>query len=299
MLILDIITGTTPAVSVVGPEFRNNMWYGGLTYSPDTRTIYGIHRGKVLRITPPQPELARRMEVLDGSSLTTAPEGTDAERLELGAGWWFGNACDPKTGNIFLMPGSAKKVMMFSPSKHQLSLIGADLGTKDSKYHSCCFDEETGYIYGVPCAANQFLRIDPVTLEVSQFGDKVGDGGMAVRRWRTSAIVGRHIYALPCRDRRILKFNMDTGRTSFIAMDQYDIEGDGELFAGCAVGGDGCIYAPPLSILRRIFKLDPTTGSCTFIGPRLESTSDDMFGAAVAGGDGNIYCLVRDVYQVL
>lgn len=260
---------------------------GGGVYYPETRTIYAFHGGKkILRITPPQPELAKQVDYMDVAFLND----------EIKNGWYWAPVCDKRTGRIFVMPGGAAQVVVFDPENNTLQAIGEKMTDSEfggSKYHSACLGPD-GMIYAIPCTAKRIMRIDPSKNTVEYFRKDVAQESR-VRKFR-SAIMAKNgcIYSLPCRDSRIMKVNIKTEEVTFI---ETEFEADEELYSGGALADDGVIYAPPAHG-RRIMKIDTMNeDEISYLGGDLGS--GNKFGGAVVGKDGNVYCLPEDYRRVL
>ena len=97
------------------------------------------------------------------------------------------------------------------------------------------------------------------------------------------------IYCPPEGYRRgILKIDTNTDDVTELEVNLLPEEGDGDMWASCALAIDGCMYFMP-ALARRIMKLDPNNGDA------MSSVGDDLggkrdkFGGTVVGIDGCLY----------
>ena len=133
------------------------------------------------------------------------------------------------------------------------------------------------------------MKVDPVAESFIHIGPDFGDD-IFCKWWYGGAMHDTDIiYCPPEGDRRgILKIDTNTDDVTELDVNLLPEQGDGDMWASCALAIDGCMYFMPAHA-RRIMKLDPNNGDA------MSSVGDDLggrwnkFRRTVVGIDGCVY----------
>jgi hypothetical protein len=169
-------------------------------------------------------------------------------------------------GNIYCIPGHASRVLQIDTTKNRIQPIGPVLTTSDKNGNQRLFKWLRGIvvgdiIYGLPCHADEILRINARTHEITKISIPY------------DAFYTDPVEAKAQRD-MIWKYH------------------GGDI---CPI--DNCIYAVPQRA-HHVLKFDPTTETVSFVGPALPGHYK-WYGGIVGKSDGAIYCIPQNASGVL
>mmetsp|Transcript_68201 Transcript_68201/g.76350 ORF Transcript_68201/g.76350 Transcript_68201/m.76350 type:complete len:444 (+) Transcript_68201:43-1374(+) len=162
-----------------------------------------------------------------------------------------------------------------------------------------------GKIYCIPGHAPRVLVIDPLTDELSHIGpDELSSNGTKFK-WLRGITVGDVIYGLPCHASEVLRIHVPTQTITKISIPYEEFYPDPKTakeqrkmiwkYHGGDVCGDGCMYAVPQSAWH-VLKIDPSTDTCSLVGPRLTGKYKWYGGVESMGA---IYCSPQNSPHVL
>ena len=237
---------------------------------------------------------------MDGSRHTTGPklqqEAGRLAQLTLPDGnaylhhpWHPQHGRDTVQGYAVMMPWGGKEVQRVSTSTGAKETLG-DALPKTHLYLT--YGVRGGrFVYGIPWAGSQVLRVDPIAKTHKLVGPKFGSSG---GNWH--AVNGdTHdgcIYAVPALSAdRVLRIRWDVaeGEEEVIDVVGDALTGQGHnKWASGIVGPDGCVYGIPWDA-SRVLKFDPKTATSTLIGDSFGGRGEKWYNAAVCEGDGCIY----------
>lgn len=165
-------------------------------------------------------------------------------------------------GNIYCIPGHARRVLKIDTANNTIRPIGPELDTGNGRFFKWLRGIVIGdLIFGLPCHADSILRIDVKTQTVSQI-----------------PIPYEEFYTNPEEAKRQRRMNWKTHGGSI-----------------CPI--DNCIYAIPQSC-HHVLKLDPTTEKVSFVGPAFPGRWK-WYGGIVGKQDGAIYGIPQNASGVL
>jgi hypothetical protein len=132
-----------------------------------------------------------------------------------------------------------------------------------------------GNVYCIPGHSPRVLFVNVGTDTVSLIGPRYPGKFKWLRGIRCNDV----IYGLPCHADSVLRIHVPTQQVSTIPIPYDDFYDDSTVatqqrrqewkyHGGTISPIDGCIYTIPQSALH-VFKIDPTTESCHFVGPAL------------------------------
>jgi hypothetical protein len=141
------------------------------------------------------------------------------------------------------------------------------------------------------------LVIDPDTDKVFPIGPNLTSNGTKYK-WLRGVPVGDVIYGLPCNASEVLRIHVPTQTVTKIPIpyeDFYDTPDEAKIhreqqwkYHGGSISPiDNCIYAIPQSACH-VLKVDPTTDTCSLVGPKLEGRWK-WYGGLTGDVDGAIY----------
>jgi len=161
-------------------------------------------------------------------------------------------------GKIYFIPGHAPRVLQLDPENDILKQVGPVLPGKFKYLRGVRIGD---VIYGLPCHAENVLRIQVNTGEITTLYipyEQVIDDPVKAKQQRAQ------------------EWKYHGGNTSPV---------------------DGCIYAIPQSA-SYVLKIDPKTDTCTLVGPELPGRWK-WYGGVVGKQDGAIYGIPHDAANVL
>ena len=167
-----------------------------------------------------------------------------------------------------------------------------------------------GKIYCIPGHYDRVLCIDPQTDKIYPVGPSLESNGTKFK-WLRGVPVGDCIYGLPCHADEVLKIHVPTMTITKLPIpyEAFYFETEGPEVAkqqremiwkyhgGNTCPIDGMIYAVPQSAWH-VLKIDPTTDTCSLVGPKLEGKYK-WYGGVVHKADGAIYCVPHNHPSVL
>ena len=158
------------------------------------------------------------------------------------------------------------------------------------------------YIYGVPGAAEQVLRIDIAKSTMDFIGPKFSGKfkwlrGISIPSNPELSIEGCSI-ALPCNHPSFLKITK-VGDVYPVGQDVLEAElSGGWYYHGGAQAANGWIYCIPANTAR-VVKYHPGTDEVVFIGPSFDDMAQKWFGGLLSEIDGCIYGIPHNATGVL
>ena len=164
-------------------------------------------------------------------------------------------------GKIYCIPGHASRVLVIDDAKKQIYPIGPELTSNGRQYKWLRGIVVGHLIYGLPCHAEDILRIDTLTGEISKI-----------------PIPYEELYESPeeAKEERKMIWKYHGG----------DI---------CPL--DDCIYAIPQRA-HQVLKLDPKTEKVTMVGPKFKGRCK-WYGGILGKQDGAIYGIPQNASGVL
>ena len=168
------------------------------------------------------------------------------------------------------------------------------------------------HIYCIPGHAPRVLKIDTVTNEIFPIGPKNLTSNGRLYKWLRGIVIGDIIYGIPCHANEILRIDVATQTITKLPIpyeDFYKADDDPEeairqkdmswkYHGGCISPIDGCIYAIPQSACH-VLKIDPSTETISFVGPKLTEGRWKWYGGIVGKSDGAIYGIPHNSKHVL
>jgi hypothetical protein len=196
-----------------------------------------------------------------------------------------------ENGNIYGIPGRARRVLKISQAGKSVTCIGPDFGVFPCKWGKGAVGPD-GKIYCPPSSCEQALCIDPETDEVKVFGTRFGF--KALKWWHAIMANDGKIYCPPMTWNRVLRIDPKTLETELI--------GPFLMTKKCgwacgALADNGRIYCAP-SNPSQVLMIDPPAQHAQMIGPDLGVHMSKWFDA-VKAPDGCIYCVPTLASQVL
>eukprot|EP00038_Savillea_parva_P011835 m.200439 g.200439 ORF g.200439 m.200439 type:complete len:428 (+) comp21051_c0_seq1:132-1415(+) len=284
-----------PRVVPLGPLLMGqDKWLGGMS-SPCGRYIYGVpgHAPQVLRVTVATEEV---------DLIGPAYEGKFK--------WLRGVEIPPDvagpahpSGLCLCLPSNASTVLCIDPATQDVFTMGDGHPAMkgDWLWHGGALGDD-GCVYGVPCNAEQVLKINPRTREVTVIGPTF-EGR---QKWYggIKAASGA-IYGIPHTARGVLKIDPATGECSVIGDEL--VEGGWKWHGGTTNRDGTIIYGFP-NHADSVLRIDTTTDTVTVIdgadvlkSGRHRVPQDGKYkylGGAVARDD-NLYCFPCDAERAL
>lgn len=205
-------------------------------------------------------------------------------------------------GNIYCIPGHASKVLMIDCKTDEILQIGPVLTSNGRLYKWLRGIVVGDIIYGLPCHADEILRIDVSSQTISKlpipyeifFEDEtqVKEQREMIWKYHGGAIcpLDNCIYAIPQRAHRVLKIDPKTETISFVGP---DFPGVCKWYGGI-LGRDNAIYGVPHNATG-VLRITPTTVT---VHGDFGSGSHKWHGGAAAG-NGVIACVPANSENVL
>jgi hypothetical protein len=158
-------------------------------------------------------------------------------------------------GNIYCIPGHASRVLQIDTTNHKIQPIGPVLTTSDKNGNQRLYKWLRGIvvgdiIYGLPCHADELLRINVRTHEVTKisipyeefYQDPVDAKAHRDMVWKyhggNICPIDNCIYAIPQRAHHVLKFDPTTETVSFVGP---ALPGKCKWYGGIVGKSDGAI----------------------------------------------------------
>ena len=132
------------------------------------------------------------------------------------------------------------------------TLVGEELERGRDKWWATVA-APNGSLYGIPCAARQFVKFNPIDKSTTHIGPDFGGGF----KWLKGAMTNSGIIYCAQFDRDIGILKIDTNTDNDTELDRNLLPERGlQLWRSCALALDGCIHFMP-SNAKLIMKLDP------------------------------------------
>ena len=243
-----------------GPLAGKQKWYGGLLGLDGC--IYGIPNcaTAVLRVDPRTQEVSTFGE----ADLPDTPFGDQKYK-------WHGGVAHPN-GYIYGVPSHSDCVLKIDPATQSVTTFGGPIASgtyrPDGKYkYGGAVIGSNGAIYCLPSDADQVLKIDPDTEEVTLIGPAFDD---CHNKWQNGYLAADgHVYAIPCHAEAVLRICCDTDEVTTVPIED-GFEKGYEKWEGGVVGGDGCMYCVPQAS-KTVLKITPAPSP---ISHATQSTAD-------------------------
>ncbi|CAD7928562.1 unnamed protein product [Amoebophrya sp. A120] len=214
-------------------------------------------------------------------------------------------------GCVYGIPSHGESVLRIFTSKtnqhreryNEVEQLYPDSGPMKGiwKWHGGILGQD-GNIYGVPCNADQVLKIDiQKNGEITMFGDKDLLTQDAAKWYGGQMALDGSMYAIPQNSSRVLRICPKTESVSLIGPDLG--KSGWKWHGGNFSSADGCIYGIPNNN-DTVLRIDPQTLSVCEIGANIPGGRhrDDgkyKFLGGVTDGAGNVYCIAGDADRVL
>ena len=273
-------------VDTYGPSIPGeHKWLGAAV--ADDGNIYGVpsHNRRVVRVVPGTGEVT---ELGDDDTL--------GDRK-----YKFLRGIRTKAGTILGIPAWATSVLEITPATGEVTTIG-DLRPPDGNmkkwkwmWHGAAAGLD-GNIYGIPSNANEVLKVDPVTREVTRFGAESMPPGQ--NKWY-GGIRGPDgaIYGIPYTANHVLKIVPETQEVIMLG-DLSDVSG-GWKWHGGTRSGDAIIGIP--SHAEAVLKIVPGRNGrpdeLTLLGGGFKGRY--QWGGAVTDNNGIVWAVPSDTDFVL
>mmetsp|Transcript_25484 Transcript_25484/g.37646 ORF Transcript_25484/g.37646 Transcript_25484/m.37646 type:complete len:531 (+) Transcript_25484:222-1814(+) len=205
-------------------------------------------------------------------------------------------------GNIYCIPGHASRVLMIDCGADEIFQIGPALMSNGRLYKWLRGIVVGDIIYGLPCHADEILKIDVSSRTISKLPipyEMFFDGEEQVKEQRemiwkyhggTISPIDNCIYAIPQRAHRVLKIDPKTETISFVGP---DFPGKCKWYGG-VLGTDNAIYGVPHNA-SGVLRITPN--SVTVHGD-FGSGSHKWHGGSAAG-NGVIVCVPANSENIL
>ena len=143
------------------------------------------------------------------------------------------------------------------------------------------------FLYGIPKDADRILKIDTNSKLTTLVGDNLGSER---RKWSSGVKINSTIYGIPWQTNSILRFDIESEESSFIA-EGHEILMKGSFHGGVAAN-NGMIYMFP-SPNSKVVKFDPFNETHPLV--EIGDTLNTFYLDGSLGGDGNIYAFAQNV----
>lgn len=204
----------------------------------------------------------------------------------------FNGAALAGNGCIYMVPFGASTnpstiVAKIDTNTDQISVLGNIVTTVNAPQYWGAVCAPNGFIYAIPFAASNILKINPNDDTLSYFGNVTGSGNPNFVPFQGGVLASNGvIYCAPRDFGLILKIDTNTDTLSTVNIGLPNTNGANRWNGGVLAPNNECIYFIPTSSTGSL-KIDPRTDQITFIN--LPGSSNFGNSGGIVGPDGLIY----------